>query len=511
MATESSAAQPAGRLALKSLSFAQPSVDASGGGATVALNWTVTDSNPSATSVSGVVTIRMAGPEPGSYIGQLLQASYFARFSGTGSGQAQQASYSYAFPVPQYANATTARWVVTKLTAQDDQGLVLTAAGSRLDQFDRTLTATELVDSTAPTYDALTFARPEQRPYLYDNGVSPSIVYFLDIQDIQSGFWRGRLELSGPQGQKAHADFNFAVSLTEGVPFCGGVLSLGGSDTFCFATVTLPAGAAAGTWTVSEIRLTDNAGNVGTFRNVNALPVIVTANAVMTASAFSASPNPLNNWGKFAPAELSMTVTGARQGISAIYVDGSLGNCVQRGPATVNPDGTASVPLTVVQNAAKCVITGIAVVDGAGDVALYGTEYNAPDPGVVIAQIPDTPPVITSASLSPATVSLSTSAQFINMTVNISNAVAPVNQIEAVLYDSSGNQVLDQSGAFSTVPDISNGPVTVNFEVAAGLQPGVYTVRLIIFDVGGLHSIYGAGPGGQEMPGGPLQLTVTAS
>lgn len=518
MAAPASAATAAkaGRLAVTALSFAQSSVDASAGDATVTLNWTVTDSNPDATDVAGDVYIRMAGKTPGTYIGQAYEGTYdltgalTGDETGNGSGTAQDASYSYSFAVPQYANSATARWVVTKVTAQDDQGAKLTLTGSGLSSFGAVLTATELVDSTPPTYDSLMFADPNQRPYVYDNDVNGSMTYYLEVLDAQSGFWRGSITLEGPDGRSARGTFSMVYSVTEGVELCNGTLS-SLNDALCTVTVTIPAGAAAGTWTVSKVSVTDNAGNTATYRNLDTLPITVTANKVVTAGGFSASPNPVNNWGSFTTSDLTMTVSGAQDGVSAVYVDGSTGDCVQAGPATVGSGGAVSVPLTIVQNVASCTITGIAVLDGAGDLALYGSEYGAPSPGVTITQVPDTPPVITSASLSPDTVVTSASAQSVNLTVDIGAVVAPVDQINAVLYDSSGNQVTDGSGVFASLPDTGTGPVTLTFTVGAGLAPGVYTVGLILIDVAGMDTIYGPGPGGQAMPGGPLQLTVTSS
>src|SRR5581483_8037884 len=132
--------------------FTPTRVDASAGHAVATLNWTVTDSNPAAAFVSGNVYIRMAGSQPGTFIGRTYQVIYAldgAPFgeATTVSGTAQESSYSYDFPVPQYANATTARWVVTRVTAHDDKGETLNLSGDGLGRFPRTVTATELADS----------------------------------------------------------------------------------------------------------------------------------------------------------------------------------------------------------------------------------------------------------------------------------------------------------------------------------------------------------------------------
>lgn len=70
------AATASGRLTLTGLSFAQSSVDASGGSATVDLNWTVKDSDQAATSITGDVQIRLAGTQPGSYVGQVYDVPF---------------------------------------------------------------------------------------------------------------------------------------------------------------------------------------------------------------------------------------------------------------------------------------------------------------------------------------------------------------------------------------------------------------------------------------------------
>jgi hypothetical protein len=203
-----------------------------------------------------------------------------------------------------------------------------------------------------------------------------------------------------------------------------------------------------------------------------------------------------------------MTVSGARQGISAIYVDFSSNSaCLQRITApTLNPDGTVSVPVLMFQIASGCKVFGIAVLDGAGDLALYGTEYGAPDPGITIARVPDTtPPVATAASLNPTMVSASTNPAFDTLTVDVDDAVAPVTEISATIFDASGNPV---GGGFGGVSSTLTGPVTFSIPLSS-LQPGVYTVAFQLIDAGGLASSYGY-PNSQPVPGGPLQLTVTA-
>lgn len=242
----------------------------------------------------------------------------------TATGTAQNSSYSYPFPVLQYANATQAQWAVTKATAQDEQGDTLSLSGAALDAFSATLKAKELVDTTPATYDntlMLEPTNPGSRPYVYDNGVDGSMGYSLDAQDQQSGFWKGTIRLTGPGGQTLRAAFAFTSSQNQGES-CG---SLSGGDDFdaaCGAAVTIPAGTAAGTWIVSAITLVNNAGVSKTYGNLNADPIVVTSDTSLSASGFTASPNPVNDWGNFFnPVQITMSVTGAQQGVSAIYVD----------------------------------------------------------------------------------------------------------------------------------------------------------------------------------------------
>jgi hypothetical protein len=202
---------------------------------------------------------------------------------------------------------------------------------------------------------------------------------------------------------------------------------------------------------------------------------------------------------------VSFTVSGAVDGVTAAHLDAG-NNCVQSGPATVAGD-VVSVPMTVFVGTRSCAVTGIAVLDGAGDLALYGSEYGAPSPDVTITQVPDTPPVIAAASLSPSSVPESTSAQTVTLTVTTGDILAPVSDIIASLYDSSGNQVADGLTFLEGYLD-SGATSSLSFTVPANLAPGVYTVGMRVIDANGLSTSYS--PSGQAIPGGPVQLTVTS-
>lgn len=218
----------------------------------------------------------------------------------------------------------------------------------------------------------------------------------------------------------------------------------------------------------------------------------------------------MNNWINILnPVQITMTVAGAVQGVSAIYLDAANAAPCQQFSTTpvVNPDGTVSAPIDVFQGTAVCSIGGIAIVDGAGNVALYGSEYNAPDPGVTITRVPDTtPPTATSASLTPT--SLPASQTFdtsFTLTLQVVAPIAPVDQMSIFVFDSSGNQVFQQSGG---VPSTLTGQLQDFFNLSEFLSAGTYTIGFTLTDGGGLSTSYGT-PGGQPMPGGPLQFTVT--
>ncbi len=511
--------QAGGSLAYTSISFAQNHVNASGGHVVVPLTWQLTDSNPNASYVSGEIDIRLAGDSPGKFIGRTYQIPYDINGStdGTGTvtatGTAQDSSYSYSFVVPQYANATDARWVVTRATAQDDQGETLSLSGYALDAFSATLNAKELADTTPATYQSVTLqpANPGQHPYVYDNGVDGMMGYSLIVQDQQSGFWEGTIQLRGPGGQKLDGSFEYTSSPALGES-CGNSGASDDFDTACSVQITIPAGTAAGTWVVWSVTLVNNAGISMTYGNLNVDPIVVTGDSGgLSASGFTASPNPVDAWANLTnTVQITMAVTGAQQGVSAIYVDtvNGPGDCEQLNTTpTVNPDGTVSAPIYMFQGSGACPISGIAIVDGAGNVALYGSEYNAPDPGVTITPEADTiAPTATSASLTPS--SVPTSDVYSNpftLTLQIVTPVAPVNQLGILIYDSSGNLVYQSGGG---VPDTFTGQLVNYFNLNEFLPAGTYTVGFTLTDAGRLSTSYGT-PGGQPMPGGPLQFTVT--
>jgi hypothetical protein len=165
------------------------------------------------------------------------------------------------------------------------------------------------------------------------------------------------------------------------------------------------------------------------------------------------------------------------------------------------------------QRTPSCPIEGIAVVDGAGNIALYGPDYGAPDPGLTITNIPDTvAPVATAASLSATTISdeqISRGPDLL-LIVQVASQIAPVDEFSIDVYDVDGNVVGEEFGGTGVLGGL-NGTMTEGLPLPFFLAPGTYTVGFSITDEGGLTSTYGISgvANSQPLPSGPLSFTVT--
>jgi hypothetical protein len=199
------------------------------------------------------------------------------------------------------------------------------------------------------------------------------------------------ITLAGPGGKTVSSSFQDLFSVADGFGMCGAGTVFDDTSAQCQPSVTLPAGTPPGTWTLSKLVLWDNAGNRATYANLNALPVTVTSDSVIQASAFSANPTQVNNWVSTATAQVSMKVTGAVGGAATIYVDFTAGSPCRQGSASraQNPDGSYSVDISMFSIANSCSVAGIAVLDGAGDLSVYGAEYGLPDLGINLTRVPD--------------------------------------------------------------------------------------------------------------------------
>jgi hypothetical protein len=509
------AASAAAGIRLAAVSFAQQSVDATAG-ATVELDWSITDGNADATNLTGDVRVEEVSAT-GQKIGPAYDISYSFQPSGSvttfaTSGTAQSSAYSYAFNVPQYAATATAKWAVVGVTAADDRSDTLNVGKTGLAEFaGSTFTASELADNTGPAYGAVSVT--SHGPAYYNDKAGPvGLTYTVEAVDPESGFFKGVLVLEGPRGQTISTDF--AVQFDpSGSTTCGpGTVGWGSNDMLCAVPVVIPRGTAAGTWVVSRLKLTDVAGNVSEYRKLSLAPITLTQNAVLKLTDFSISPTSVDNWIDRQNLTISMTPEGARNGIASatVITDGGCSGWATSKPSA-NPDG--SITMTAVMQSGpankNCTVTGIAATDGDGDLAAYGSAFDGPALNLVATQIPDTtPPVATSASLNRTSITQSALPQVVTATVGVTS-MAGIQEILGGVYGPSGDWITANSVNFS--PAVAGGAVQVSVYLPAGLAPGVYTFGFTLLDQAGLATHYGYPGGlGSTAPGGPLQVTITS-
>ncbi|HET9144330.1 hypothetical protein [Actinophytocola sp.] len=508
-------ADTAPRPALTALSFEQPTVDATSGGWVFnTLTWTVSNTDPDS-YVNGVVTLRMRSSVTGELLGHERTATYWfndaccmdAQFV---SGTTEESTYSYRFPVPHYSDAETATWEVTKVTIVS--GATTTAVGgTRLQRLGYRFTARTLIDTTGPSVEF----ESRSNPYVYAGSGPTSIGFPFIVRDAESGFWKGRIRLAGPGGNSVTTHFTWERDgLNTGIRCGGGNDPVsGGGEVHCSIGVALPAGAPDGTWRVTQVVLHDNAGVVATHNNPAAPTVIVTSNSKVQAGDFLIDPNPVDNWRDDAVTELSMAVTGARRGIASVTVDFALHtpSCHATGPATVRADGRVAVPLIVGRGISECRVEGIRLIDGAGNVALYGRKYLAPDPGLVITQVPHTatPPVVLGATLTPSSLPASqTAGGSTLLTVRTEPQAWPVSSVDAYIYDAAGEVV---GSLISGFPQTAGDGTVRQGLFLSTMAPGEYTVGFELRNGPGSFSAWNIPdhPDSRPLPGGPLILTVT--
>jgi len=421
------------------------------------------------------------------------------------SGDARRSTYVHEFVVPQYGPAARTTWRVTEVTIADDRGHQARVAGRALARHDAHTVATGLADTTGPTGHAGPAA--EQDEFVYDPGSGARLRYSVSADDEQAGIWKGLLVLAGPGG--AEAALPFEVADTGGFYLrCGdNEIVVFPQHVICDLAVTLPPGAAAGTWTVSALELTDNAGNSVRLTDTPARPVRVTRNEVLSATDLAVDPPVVDNWRGQRQVTVAARPVGARDGVRRMVVRTDRCHDVDVAPA-VAADGTVTARLTVSEFVERCVVTGVALVDGAGNVAVHGERFGAPPLDLVIERLPDTvPPVAVAAALTRTTVPTSEVGDAIGLDVTVdTTSPAPVDRYSVTVYDSDGVSV---GGAGGGVHEPADGVLHLAAYVY-GLPPGVYTVGFSLTDAGDRSSHYGYPSGaGQPAPNGPLVLTVT--
>ncbi|MFG2494404.1 hypothetical protein ACGFSD_25620 [Streptomyces caniferus] len=510
--TGTAAAQEKGAAAVTAMDFTPSAVDATPGGEIVTLRWTMTDTTPGTDGMSVRVSLRRQGTTAGTYLGVPLVGTYEVGSFGQDiklvpGSTPQKATYEWTPAVPQYAAGTSVTWAVTRLEAWDHRGTSLDWDAARLGAFHSTFEAKTLADEQGPTYENLAVDN-EQPPYVYVGKGASSMTYELDVHDAQAGISGGALTLTGPGGR--HLTGSFAIEWTwdEGYRGCGYIGSGQTDATSCRVSVAFPAHTASGKWTVSKVELTDNAGNTSAYGKLSAAPVHVTSDDVLSADGFTATPNPVDTWHGDRTTKVVFRVHGNRGAIaSAVVRTDSPNGCRQSSTKATNAaDGTVSVDYGVPRWVFTCPITGLIITDRAGNVALYGSEFGAPETGLTITSAPDKVlPEIDQATLSPTVVPATDHSTNIRLTVNVSGTTSGVDGYDVSLVDSSGTMHPVVTGG--TSPTFS-GPLTATFPLPDNMPPGRYTIALVLSDQANKSSSFGF-PNGTPMPGGPLTLTVT--
>ncbi|MGW6603419.1 hypothetical protein [Streptomyces sp. NPDC055036] len=510
--TGTAATPEAGTMAVTTMDFTPSAVDARDGGNTVTLRWTMTDTTPETEGMSARVQLRRQGATAGTYVGVPLVGTYDVGSFGQDitvlpGSTPQEATYEWTLAVPQYAAGTSVTWAVTRLEAWNTAGTSLDLGADRLSAFHSTFKAKTLADAQGPTYGNLAVGNGRQ-PYAYVGENASSMSYELDVYDAQAGVSGGTLTLTGPGGQRLTGSFAIEWTWYAGYQGCGYIewgQTYAGS---CPVYVTFPAHAASGTWTVSKVELTDNAGNTSTYDNLSAAPVQVTSNDVLSADAFTATPNPVDTWHGARTIKVGFRPHGDRGGVASAVVDtNSVNGCRQTSTtASTAADGTVSVDYQVPQRAFTCAITSVIITDNAGNVALYGSAFGAPETGLTITSAPVTVlPEIDRATLSPTTIASTDHSTDIRLTVNVSGTTAGINSYDLALIDSSGQRTEAVSGGASLT---FSGPLTISFPLPSNVTPGTYSIALRLSDQARNSSSFGF-PNGTPMPGGPVTLTVT--
>lgn len=510
--TGTAAVEETGTMAVTEMAFTPAAVDAAPGGETVTLRWTMTDTTPETEGMSARVHLHRQGATAGTNLGVPLVGTYDVGSFGQDitlvpGSTSQRATYEWTLAVPQHAAGTSVTWAVTRLEAWNTRGTSLDWDADRLGRFHNTFEAQTLADTQGPTYDGLTVTNGRQ-PYVYVGEKASNMTYELDVRDSQAGVSGGTLTLTGPDGQ--HLTGSFAIEWTwyAGYQGCGYIdwgQTYAGS---CPVSVTFPAHAASGTWAVTQVELTDNAGNTSTYDDLSAAPVHVTSNDVLSADGFTATPNPVDTWHGARTIEVGFRPHGDRGGVASAVVDtDSVNGCRQTSTAvTTAADGTVSVDYDVPRRAFTCRITGMIITDNAGNVALYGSQFGAPETGLTITSAPVTVlPEIDQATLSPATIPATEHSEDIRLTVNVSGTTAGINGYAAYLIDSSGQEIPVVTGG---APLTFSGPLPISFSLPYDVAPGTYSIALRLSDQARESSFFGF-PDGTPFPGGPVTLTVT--
>jgi hypothetical protein len=258
------------------------------------------------------------------------------------------------------------------------------------------------------------------------------------------------------------------------------------------------------------VELVDNAGNKTT-ADVTTHPVTVTSNKVLRVTTFSASPNPVDNWRRNAETTVSLMPSGARGAITAVYLNFTNSPCGQRdGNPVQQADGSVSVTVGILQEYPGCAVTGAAIVDAAGNAAVYGSDYEAPDPKLMIARLSDTEaPAASDIALNTHSIRRSDIGIVpLEITMNVDEGPAPVRDDEMYYYAADGELHQIESGSR---PGTGTPHLMLRPFLPHDITPGTYTLGFRLIDAARNNASYGIPqhPGNHPLPAETLRITVT--
>lgn len=496
-------AAPNPKIGFSGIAFATDQVDTTTGGTTVTLNWTVTDTSPTARNLSGRVYVqRYSGATavgPAEEIRFSLDGGW--PVVGPYTGGIASSSYAHDFLVTEYGPAAPVTYRVTKITATDDQGTTRTLSGDRISPA-AVLSATQTPDTAPPLLDQVWLDTPTKE-YVYDAGSGVTLRYGLYAFDEPgAGFWKGRIVLDGPGTAEVVAPISMSWS-DQGGMLCGDMQTWDPWIVECHVPVTLPAGSPAGEWKVKAISLTDRAGNTKRYTGVQAPTVRVTRNDAIVATGFALTPTQVNNWREPARPTLSFTATGVQGELTATVE--TMGCSTWNQVLTEGPVGTYSMPVVMNELNRTCTVDGIRLADASGAVSVYGAFYGGPALDLRAVRVPDTSrPVALTAALSRTEAAPGELFNGISIDVTIDDVtLAPVTGFSTTIYNSLGHSVGGGSGGINVGPD---GHLTLPVYFR-DLPPGTYTVGFMLTTAAENTAGWGYPNGGAPAPSGPLVFT----
>jgi hypothetical protein len=374
-------------------------------------------------------------------------------------------------------------------------------------------------DRTAPRLAGLTFS-----PRSVDVTAAARTVEFrVQGTDAGSGVRFFSVWLQGPtQASSGSCSGPASVSgngeLVSGTPL----------DGVWKCTVTLPKGAAAGTWTVSQVGLRDVAGNA-VFVNRPELAAAgspTTLTVVNTAppatppalTGLSFSPDPVNVGAGDATVEVTFTAT-ASEGVTRAFVNVEApGAQLQQSCAAGGLDGgtpqngTWKCSLTIPHGApgGTWTVNNLAVSDAAGTSTQYTTAQLAarglPTTFQVVSPDGDvTAPVLTGVTLSPATVDLASGSAQVRVTLTATDAGVGVSQGNATLTPPSGSG--QGCGGEPQGGPAQNATLVCTISIPAGGAAGRWPLAILLRDAMGNTRQYTSAQ--LQAAGLPHEVTVT--